>query len=88
MPRPAIPSLAPCIEPPPSLANGSVADSDESSRVSTQPTWDYLAQTQIEKLESHGVPGLGTSRAERESELGASRVRKILGVLEGALEDA
>lgn len=63
------------------------ADVLKSLATRLQPTWDYLLKTQIDKLESHGVPGLGTSKIERESELGSGRLRKILGVLEGALED-
>lgn len=53
-----------------------------------QPSWDYLANTQLDALEARGVPGLGVSKAERESDLGSNRLRKILGMLEGVLEDS
>lgn len=53
-----------------------------------QPAWDSLIESQLKILEKRGVPGLGTNKVERESELGRGRIRKVLGMLEGVLEDS
>lgn len=53
-----------------------------------QPAWDSLIESQLKILEKRGVPGLGTNKVERESDLGRGRIRKVLGMLEGVMEDS